>query len=109
MKKKNIEHVGDGKTKETAIYFLNARHGQDEEAFEGRWLEVHNIQIPPIADKNSEYYGSCELDVNHEMIHENGTEYIRYNTTNGDLWFKQDREFLEAGDEYLKWLEEEGL
>lgn len=59
MKRKhiNIAHVGNGKTKETAIYFLNARHGHEEEEFEGLWLQAHKVKYPKITDKKSEFYG----------------------------------------------------
>ncbi|MFP4467038.1 MAG: hypothetical protein ACLFP1_08305 [Candidatus Goldiibacteriota bacterium] len=112
---KEIKYTGDGKTKETAIYFLNARHAQDENMFESEYLEAHQIKFTPLDDETSEFHGSCEPDIRHEEIFEpvesptEGILYVRYFTTEGDLWFKFDRGDIEDTGEYLKWLEENGL
>ena len=110
MGRKNtqIKHIGDGKTKETAIYFLNARHGHEEEEFERLWLEAHKVRFPKITDKNSELYGSEEAEGNYEWFVEEEADYLRYNTTKGELWFKFDRDELPT-KEYLQWLDEIGL
>lgn len=123
-----IAHTGDGKTKETAICFLNAGHYQDEQSFEDLYLSAHNVEFSMEPDLNSEYFGLCEPDIRHEEIKEacpkpeqrnnnNNNEserfrdvrYIRFFTTKGDLWFKYDRDPIEDTDEYLKWLDEQGL
>jgi dolichyl-phosphate-mannose--protein O-mannosyl transferase len=110
MKRKQMQiaHVGDGKTKETAIYFLNARHGHEEEEFEGLWLQAHKVKYPKITDKKSEFYGYDGPEGNYEWFVEKEADYLRYNTTKGEIWFKFDRDELPI-KEYLKYLDELGL
>ncbi|HDT15563.1 MAG TPA: hypothetical protein ENN55_05070, partial [Firmicutes bacterium] len=60
---KEIKYTGNGKTKETTIYFLNARHAQDENMFEGEYPEAHQIKFTPLDDETSEFRGSCEPDI----------------------------------------------
>jgi hypothetical protein len=93
-----IKHIGDGKTKETAIYFLNARHRPDEKLFLNNWFEAHDevdMEEGHEYDSEDTFEGNCQ--------------YIKYKTKAGDLWFKLDREDIEDIRDYLKWEEENGM
>jgi hypothetical protein len=106
-KKNNLKHTGDGKTKNSAIYFLHARHGMEEEEFESLWLRAHKVRYPKVTDKKSRIYGYDGPEGNYEWFVEKKADYLRYNTTKGELWFKFDRDEL-TGDAYFKWLDEMG-
>ena len=106
--KRTLEHVGDGKSKETAIYFLNARHSHEEDEFADLWMEANNKKFPKAPGEEDNPYAYDGPEGHYEYLVEKDADYLVFNTLEGKVWFKMDRGELKMED-YFNWLDEQGV